>query len=133
MIEYHAEMTGPTLRERMRRWWEMSKGPLLKDVAELTKKQAQERVSSTKRSPDGVPWKPRSSGGSHPLMVRTGTMLRSIRSRRQSATEYLMGAGAPYAKFHHGTGARSRPFIGVGDSDEREIESLIDRFVELRF
>lgn len=123
------------LPRRAVEWSKLTKGKLLEDVAQLTVFQARERVSSTKHSPDLQRWAPRKSGGSHPLMLRTGKMLRSIKKRRKGAAEYQAGAQASYAKYHH-TGTanmEARQFIGVGFHEHRDIEDLIDAFVRVRF
>lgn len=135
MIEAIVKSEVPQLRERMAVWSRMVAGQLLKDVAELTADQARGRVERSKVSPDGASWPPRKSGGDHPLLVKTGAMLRSIRKRRRSAMECMSGVAKDYAKFHHTETPRmaARPFVGVGREDSAEIESLIDTFVELRF
>lgn len=128
--------TVPDLQGRMQDWHKLVRGQLLKDVAQLTVRQAKDRVATTKHSPDLKPWPPRKTGGDWPLLNKTGRMLRSISKRRQGVGEYLSGVKAPYGKFHHtGTrrGLEPRPFIGVGQVDAREIDQLIETFVELRF
>lgn len=126
------------LEQRAKAWQGMVRGQLLRDVARLTTTQAKERVSKLKASPDGEGWAPRKDDLPHPLMVRTGKMLRSIRERRSAVAEYISGVASltpDYPKFHH-TGTRrmpARPFVGVGRKDAEEIGDLIDTFVELRF
>lgn len=124
------------LRGRMQEWRKLVRKDLLKDVAQLTVRQARDRVKGTKHGPDLQRWPPRKSGGSWPLMFKSGKMFRGIRKARTGTAEYLAGATTFYAKFHHtGTrrGLEPRPFIGVGFQDAREVGDLIDTFVELRF
>lgn len=133
MFETIVQQQSPSLHERVREMWRQAKGPLLRDIAQLTVDQAKNRLETTKRSPDGAAWPPRTSGGEHPLMLRTRKMLGSVRKRRKSATEYLAGAAIEYAKFHHDDAKTPREFIGIGSQDEREIEKLISKFVEDHF
>lgn len=136
MIGLEIQSTLPKeLPKRAADWSRLVKGKLLEDVAQLTVFQARERVRSTKHTPDLQRWAPRKSGGGHPLMLKTGKMLRSIRKRRAGAAEVHAGAQQPYAKYHR-TGTRTmeaRQFIGLGFHEHRDVEDLIDAFVRVRF
>lgn len=135
--------TVPDLAERMQGWKRMVQGPLLKDVAKLTTRQARDRIKTTHHSPDLKPWAPRKHEYPHPILRKSGRLLRSLRAKRTSSKEYSSGVQASFASKvalyamyqQHGTrrGLEARPFVGVGFNDADEIETLIETFVELRF
>lgn len=133
----------PRLDSRMDAWLKLTRGGMLKDVAELAAEQARTRVKNSKHSPDLKPWPPRKSGGEHPLLVKTGRLLRSIRKQRRGASEYNSGvqgsiaarvsAYAVYQQYGTRRGIEPRAFIGVGFNDAQEIRDLLEAFVEVRF
>lgn len=125
-----------TLRERIVEWRKLTTGPLLQEVAQLTVDQARERVTTHKASPDLKAWPARKVAVRHPMLFKSGKMMRSIRKQRRGATEYEAGAASPYAKFQQfGTrkGIEPRAFVGVGFNDEKAITTAIETFVRLRF
>lgn len=65
------------------------------------------RSFATKMSPDGKRWAPRKGRASHPLMVKTSTLLNSLQTNA-TRNEASATATAPYAGFHH-RGTRNMP------------------------
>lgn len=129
--------------DRARAWKKLVQGDLLRDVAELTTQQARERITSTQHSPDLRAWPPRKHHYPHPMLRKSGALLRSLRKQRTGAAEYNAGvqgsfaarvsAYAVYQQYGTRRGIDPRPFVGVGFHDADEIEDLIQTFVELRF
>lgn len=131
------------LPKRAREFVRLTRGELLQGVAELTVLQAKKRIKTTHHTPDLQRWAPRKHEYRHPMLRKSGTLLRSIRRQRRGAGEYDSGvqgsfaarvsAYAVYQQYGTRRGIEPRAYIGVGNQDAREIEDLIKTFVELRF
>ena len=136
MLEIQVQSDLGRLAERVRKFRDRVKGDLLNRVAQRIAKQARDRIRTVHASPDGVPWPPRVGVFSHPPLRRSGALLRSIRSARESKELINIGSDLEYAPFQQkGTrrGIAAREFLGVGESDEAELQQVIDSWVEGRF
>lgn len=134
-IEIQVKSDLKRLANRYRRLRRRVQGDLLNRLAQRTAKHARERIRSQKRSPDGKTWEDRKSAReSHPLMVKTRKLLDSIRAAREGQDTINMGTDVEYAFFHHEGTRRmaQRQAIGVGPEDVRDLQSLIDSWVESR-
>ena len=61
------------------------------------------------------PWPPRKSGGTHPLLIKSGNMRQGIGYRLQGDDTVVVGTPAKYAGYHQ-TGTKhmpARPFFPV--------------------
>lgn len=130
------------LPKRAREFVRLTRGELLQGVAELTVLQTKKRIKETHHSPDLQRWAPRKHPYRHPMLRKTGTLLRSIRRQKRGPGEYDAGVQGSFAArvsayaVYQQYGTKTidpRPFIGVGFQDAKEIEGLIKTFVELRF
>jgi phage gpG-like protein len=88
-----------------------------------------DRIRTEKTTPTGAAWAPRSrsSGGSHPLLEKTGALLRSIDHVAVSG-ELEVGTPLVYgAVIHFGStrsNLRARRFIGLSSANEHEVERI---------
>lgn len=90
-------------------------------LVDLTMDQALERIQTTKRDPDGDPWKPwsrsyRSHGApfhaQHTLLHLSGDMMNSLSGATTRSTGEVT-ASVPYAGFVN----EERQFLGFADND----------------
>ena len=107
------------------------------DTSELVGDLARKSLEQTRRrfrrreTPDGNPWPPRKDSEPHPLLEKSGRLLRSIRPRALQDDEFSLGtAGVPYSNVHqYGYAERNIPartFLGWGANDLLEIEETTD-------
>lgn len=100
---------------------------MLADVAQEVVERTKARFE-TKTSPEGLPWKQWSDGyaatrtGGHSLLHDTGDLERGIEARVSGRTAAIGVDNAPYAVEVH----KTRPFMGISPSDEREIMQMIE-------
>lgn len=94
------------------------------------------------RAPDGRSWTPLSpvtirdkqekGYGGQPILVRTGALRNSVRSKRLKQLRYQVASeGVKYAEQHQ-VGDRNlpaRPFIGISRDAVRGVKGLIDKFI----
>ena len=81
------------------------------------------------------PWTPRKSGGKHPLLIRSGDLRQSIRSRLSGSDTVVVGAPMKYAAYHQmGTKKMpARPFFPFSQSGQltpamdRKIKGILER------
>lgn len=126
------------MRADLRRMVTLVRGTLLRKTATLTIKQARRRFAS-RQSPDGQFWAPRKGPPAHPPLRKTGEMFRALRVEG-SPGEYHAGifegsSVAARALAHHSgrPNMPARPFIGVGQRDDKMVATQIDAFVRMRF
>ena len=112
------------------------------DTSELVGDLARKSLEQTRRrfrrreTPDGNPWPPRKdSNEPHPLLEKSGRLLRSIRPRALQDDEFSLGtAGVPYATTHqYGYAERNIPartFLGWGANDLLEVEETTDTWLQ---
>jgi len=75
-------------------------------------------------------WRPRKRSYTHPILVKSGRLMRSIKIRRQRHDRVVFGTtGVPYANYHNEGTNRLPKREFVGDSQElfRQIEKILDR------
>ena len=110
------------------------------DTSELIGDLARKSLEQTRRrfrrreTPDGNPWPPRVDNEPHPLLEKSGRLLRSIQPRALQDDEFSLGtAGVPYAATHqYGYAERNIParqFLGFGANDLLEIEETTDTWL----
>lgn len=91
----------------------------------------------TKTAPDGADWVDWSerydetrSHGTHSLLVEEGGLRDSIASY-STGSEVHVGSNLIYAAHHHfggdeiGSGVPARPYLGVSDEDEIDLQDLV--------
>lgn len=91
------------------------------------------------KSPEGVAWAPRKSGGSHPLLILTGDMFSSVVEEGPNGSVEITDNGLLIATddhkapFHEDGTSRmaARPFMGLGQEalselDERLADAILD-------
>ena len=104
-------------------------------LGEQSLDQARERFR-TSTGPDGSRWPRRKDPGpTHPLLVKSGALLSSLRVRDDGAAGIAVGtAGIPYAAVHQWGyppfNIPPRPFLGWGDDDMRALELTADQWLQ---
>ena len=115
---------------------------LLDGAGGILESGARRRIAEDKASADGTPWVAWSERydetrehGVHSLLMNDGDLLDSIQSYTTGA-EAIVGSNMVYAAHQHeGSdtdegGIPARPFLGMSDDDARDIEDLIEDFIE---
>lgn len=85
----------------------------LKSVGAAIRSFATESFRNASKRPS--PWAPRTSGGKHPLLIRTGNMRQTLAWRVAGLDTVAVGTSTPYAKYHQ-SGTKfmpARPFLPV--------------------
>lgn len=91
------------------------------------------------RSPDGIPWAPRKSGGDWPLLIKTGEMMRSVTTDGGngftdiSPESLTIGSHVEYYGFHEDGTSRmpARPSLGLSeDALDKVGEVLADAILD---
>lgn len=108
---------------------EMREG--LEGVGAVVESQFRRRLASEKTTPDGERWKPwsrayaRTRHGNQSLLVATGHLMDSM-AFEATDSEVAVGSNMIYAAVQNAT----RPFIGLGNDNRREVREVIGDFVE---
>lgn len=112
---------------------------LVYEVGQLVENQTRERIAIGKQAPDGAPWAPWSAAhaatrrAGQSLLVGEGDpgLLESIQNFTHGRTAEV-GTPLVYGAIHQFGGAGAgkpglpaRPFLGLSDANEREIEALV--------
>ena len=112
---------------------------LLESIGAMVESQTRQRIQEDKTGPDGKAWpkwserygKTRNSGQS--LLQNEGDLLDSIQYL-VNGKEVEIGSNLVYAATHqYGDEARSIPartFLGLSDENERELDDLIQGFIQ---
>jgi hypothetical protein len=105
-------------------------GDLLNRVGQREAKLIRDRIRIEKATPEGLPWPPRVSGRfNHPLLQKTGALVRGIRAHRESRTSVQVLSTVPYSRPVNAL----RKFWGLSTSDVENISRLVDDWVRSRF
>jgi len=125
--------------DRIARLGVLAEGELLAQVGAVAEGAVRRRISETKTAPDGAAWAPwsdryaagRRNGKS--LLQDEGGLLDSIAYRVRGATVEV-GSNLVYAAVHQlgsegGDGIPARPFLGLSDEDDADIESVVEDFL----
>lgn len=119
-----------SVQRRIDRWHSRTvnrmQGELLNKLATRIAKQSRDRIREQGPTPEGTAWPPRVDNKPHPLLIKTGALLRSIRHTRESKNLIHIGPGVPYGKYHQNS---DRKFIGISPSNAKELKSIIDAWV----
>lgn len=112
---------------------------LLDVVGATVESQTRRRIEKDKRGPDGTPWsqwseryaQTRHSG--HRLLEGEGSLLDSLQYAVESDSAVEIGSNLIYAATHQmGDDRRNipaRPYLGLSDDDEAELEQVVDNFM----
>lgn len=139
MIE--VAIKAPSLNAAVNRWRDRVRGELLHRVGDKIASQSRNRALRKKAEPGGIrssagkAWRPRKDTSlRHPLLVKTRSLAGGFVYRRIDADEGEVTNTAPHFRFHQlGTiFTPRRASLGVDFEDAKEIESLIQDFVERR-
>lgn len=132
-----AHLTSPGLDALIQRVAQMRNANLVQfadNAGAVLESSTRERFE-TKKAPDGSAWAEWSDiyaatrEAHHSLLVGEQSMLDSIASYT-SASQVEVGSNLVYAAHHHfggdeiGTGMPARPFLGVSDQDEGDLQDL---------
>lgn len=116
---------------------------LLEEVGALATSVAQERITATKRAPDGGTWAPWSAGyakrrrSQATLLQDEGHLWQSIQ-HLVTGDRVAVGSNLAYAGVHQkgsskssgrGGGIPARPYLGVGPEEEQAIQLLAHGFI----
>lgn len=135
-----AQLTAPGLDDAIKRVARLQSANLAEfadNAGAVLESSTRERFE-TKKAPDGSDWVPWSDAyddtrkhGQHSLLVDEQGMLDSVASYTNSA-QVEVGSNLVYAAHHHfggeeiGTGVPARPFLGVSDQDQGDLQDLAD-------
>lgn len=121
---------------------DMPAARLLNGAGAILESGARRRIAEDKASADGTPWVAWSERydetrdhGVHSLLMAEGDLLDSVQSYATGG-EAIVGSNLIYAAHQHeGSdteegGIPERPFLGMSDDDARDIEDLIEDFIE---
>jgi len=110
---------------------------LLESVGALVESQTRRRIQEEKESPEGEAWEAWSERyaatrhGGNSLLQGEGDLLDSIQYLAGD-DEVEVGSNLVYAATHQygdpGRGIPARPYLGLSDEDEQEIDELIRDF-----
>lgn len=117
---------------------------LMDDIGVRLVSFTEDRLRDQKESPDGEVWPAWSPDYAetrepHQSLLQTGTgdgaMLESSFTHEViDGDTVLVGTNVIYAATHQfgddSRGIPARPFLGIGDEDENEIESIVDNYLE---
>lgn len=109
---------------------------LLDTVGSEVASQTVLRITQTKSSPAGTPWRPwsaryaRTRHAGHSLLEDTGRLVDSIQHLVDGAA-VVVGSNMVYAAAHQYGTPRipARPYLGLSDRDREEIETLAARYL----
>jgi phage virion morphogenesis protein len=106
---------------------------LLARLGEIIEDATLDRIRSNKSSPTGGSWPQRTSGGAHPLLEKSGALMRSITSFVRG-DQAEIGSPLPYARVHQfgsrRLGIPARPFLGLSEADEIAVERVAIGYLE---
>ncbi|WP_018694438.1 phage virion morphogenesis protein [Algicola sagamiensis] len=115
------------------------KTELLSAIAGLSEDQTKARIEEDKAAPDGSPWPQwsqlyaQSRHENQSLLEHEGHLFDSIQSLFD-AERAEIGTNLIYAASHQfgdeTQGIPARPFLGFGDEDKRDIESVVDDWLK---
>lgn len=104
--------------------------------------QAQRRIREEKAAPDGTPWVPWSARhaatrhGGHGLLMGEGDLDDSIQHFLSGPETVVIGSPLVYAATHQfgdeGRGIPARPFLGYSAGNERDLDAVIEAWLEAR-
>lgn len=139
------------IKQRLSRLSQFNRALALEQIGGLVESQTKRRISSEKRSPDGVPWKPNLEGTS--ILVREGHLLSSIHYV-VGGDHVRIGSGLIYAAIHQLGGVitpkkakrlaftlrgksvfakkvtiPARPYLGLSAANEVEIETAMNAYL----
>lgn len=114
--------------------WQL--GQLAEMASELVSNQTKDRIASDKAAPDGAAWADWSEDyaatrhGGHSLLQGRNHLLTSIQPFA-TADAAIVGSNLAYAAVHQGGSedgdTPARPYLGLSDENEKEVEALILR------
>lgn len=141
------------VEKRLQRLSAMDLRALLEGIGAEVESQTRRRISEEKRAPDGTEWpewsfkyaakkhgpfknhdkhpEARRESQGHSLLELTGHMLDSIQYE-VDRDEVRIGSNMVYAAHQQfgGDGIPAREFLGLSTENERDIESLVNNFIE---
>jgi len=107
------------------------RGRFAKELAKGIKAIAEKRVRTTKKDPDGQPWRPwsnsyaRTRGAQHSLLIDKRKLVRRFNAYASPAGRFLkVWNSAPYAGYVQA----KRPFLGIGRLEDELVHRLAERF-----
>ena len=146
------------LSRALQRLGDADLAPLMRDAAAAGASATQARIDAGGPAPDGTQWPARDSRdpGTHPLLSRTGSLAESLETESDADTAaWGPTTDVPYARIHQLGGvvepveretlryqlggeayfARrveipARPYLGIGDAEERLLLGLVEDWVE---
>lgn len=117
--------------------------PALVEIGRMLQGSTRDRLQKTKVGPDGKPWAPwalstllartRKGNAGRGLLNDTGNLSRGITFEVRGNT-VTVGAQATYAQYlQNGTDRMpARPFVGVSKQDEKFIDVILRRHLQIR-
>lgn len=128
---------------QLRKRFETAFPALLDSLGAEIATQTQRRIREEKTGPDGRDWpewseryakRRRGRGGSK--LFREGDLDDSIQHFLRDAGEVVVGSSLVYAATHQfgdpGRGIPARPFLGFSPENERDLEAIIEDWMEER-
>ncbi|MDX2109198.1 MAG: phage virion morphogenesis protein [Verrucomicrobiota bacterium] len=111
---------------------------LMETIGGVVESQTRRRIASEKTDVDGKPWKAWSpryarharAGGS--LLQRSGRLLDSITYKVEGDDSVRIGSNLVYARTHQEGrgGIPARPFLGVSESNQDELQAVLDAWIQ---
>lgn len=127
------------IRERLVRLTGIDRDQLLDEIGATIETQTKVRIEEEKRSPEGVKWAEwskryaKTRHGGHKLLENEGNLYDDI-NHLVHGSEVEIGTDMVYAATHQfGDVTRNipaRPYLGVSEDNESELEDQVERFFE---
>lgn len=127
------------IRERLALLTKIYRDRLLDEIGATIETQTKVRIKEEKRSPEGVKWEEwskryaKTRHGGHKLLENEGNLYDDI-NHLVSGSEVEIGTDMVYGATHQfGDGERNipaRPYLGVSEDNEAELEDRVERFFE---
>lgn len=138
------------MQKAIKRLAELDFSDLMGNLASEVESQTRERISETKRGPDGRLWKKwskkyagskhgppshephpgeRIRSGIHSILYLEGNLLDSIQSDTAGPMEFEVGSNMIYARRQQA----DRPFIGLGKRDREDLVDMAEVWLERAF
>lgn len=109
--------------------------PLMRDIGAYLEGSTRQRFAD-KQAPSGIAWEnllpsTQKQKGDNNILIDSGDLVRSL-THYASSNSVTVGVSEPYGVYHQlGTKhITARPFLGISDNDNNEIDVLINDYLE---
>jgi phage virion morphogenesis protein len=107
---------------------------ILEKIGFILENSARNRIESTKRDPEGVPWAPwsesyaKTRNGNQSLLMSRGQMLKRLSYRVTTSTTVEVGSRMKYSGYMQDGTKKipARPFLGMSTDDANDILIAIE-------